>query len=74
MNRNWRMKVSGRNDGKKVHKLVGVYGLVELVGMDLFFKMVLKARDKAEDKVVFRLRRGLVVTFIKIAVNPILLR
>jgi len=63
VNRNWKLKVSGRNAGNRVHKLVGVSGLIEMVGMDLFFKMVLKARDKEEDKVVFKLRRGLVVTF-----------
>lgn len=63
VNRNWKLKVSGRNEGNRVHKLVGVSGLIELVGMDLFFKMVLKARDKEKDKVVFKLRRGLVVTF-----------
>lgn len=63
VNRNWRMKVSGQNEGKRVHKLVGVSGLIEIVGMDLFFKMVLKAKEKAEDKVVFKLRRGLLVTF-----------
>lgn len=33
INRNFRIKVNGMIDGKKVNKLVGVKGLIELVGI-----------------------------------------
>ena len=35
VNRNFKIKVSGESNGQKVHKLVGVYGLLELIGTDL---------------------------------------
>lgn len=53
----YKIKVSGVNfDGPKIHKLVGVRGLVELLGADLAF-------DERGDKCVCKLRRGLKVNF-----------
>lgn len=33
INRNFRIKINGIVDGKKVNKLVGVKGLIELIGV-----------------------------------------
>ncbi|TFD94649.1 ribosomal large subunit pseudouridine synthase B [Dysgonomonas capnocytophagoides] len=63
VNRNFKIKVSGESNGQKVHKLVGVYGLLELIGTDLTNTFIEKAFNKGLDKVECKLRRGLKVTF-----------
>lgn len=35
INRNSRIKINGIVDGKKVNKLVGVKGLIELIGVEM---------------------------------------
>jgi hypothetical protein len=62
----FKIKVYGKNaDGKKLNTLVGVSGLVKLVGIGLFNKLVTRAKKAMykADKVICKLRRGLKVTF-----------
>lgn len=60
----YKIKVSGVNfDGPKIHKLVGVRGLVELLGSELANNLLDRAFDERGDKCVCKLRRGLKVTF-----------
>lgn len=63
INMNFRIKVAGVVDGKKVNKLVGVYGLIELVGVEMANKMLRRAFNGTGDKMVCKLRRGIKVTF-----------
>lgn len=64
INANFKIKVSGVSDGVKVHKLVGVSGLIDLVGdCDLVNTLLKKAFKRGLDKVEHKLRRGLKVTF-----------
>lgn len=63
LNRNFLFKVAGDNgDGKKLNKLVGVSGLVNLIGVELVNKFVERAERDGEDITCCRLRRGLKVT------------
>lgn len=64
VNRHFKIKVSGVNNGKKIHSLVGVSGLIEVVGdTEVVNSMLDKAFSKGLDKVERKLRRGLKVTF-----------
>lgn len=65
VNMNFKIKVSGINDnGEKLHKLVGVQGLLEIIGDSHKVNNLLdKAFDKGLDKFERRLRRGLKVVF-----------
>lgn len=64
INSNFKIKVSGVSKGVKVHKLVGVSGLVGLVGNnDLVNTILEKAFNRGLDKFEHKLRRGLKVTF-----------
>jgi len=63
INQNFKIKVSGESDGQKVHKLVGVSGLLKLVGAELANNLLDKAFNKGLDKVECKLRRGLKITF-----------
>jgi len=63
INQNFKIKVSGESDGQKVHKLVGVSGLLKLVGAELANSLLDKAFNKGLDKVECKLRRGLKITF-----------
>ncbi|SHE85659.1 hypothetical protein SAMN05444362_102339 [Dysgonomonas macrotermitis] len=56
---NYRIKVYSR----AINRLVGVWGLVSLVGFDLCFKFLNRAYSSIDDKLTFKLRRGLKVTF-----------
>lgn len=41
INRNYRIKVSGVDgQGNKVHKLVGVRGIIELIGIEMLNKLL----------------------------------
>ena len=63
INRNYRIKVSGvDNEGKRIHKLVGVSGLLNLIGAELMNKFIARAERDAYDYCVCKLRRGLKVT------------
>lgn len=62
----FKIKVYGKdNNGKKVNTLVGVSGLIKLVGIDLFNKLVARAKKGMYklSKIVCKLRRGLQITF-----------
>ena len=64
INRNYRIKVYGLDvEGKRINKLVGVSGLIELVGIDFLNKFITRAlRNINSDSTRCRLRRGLQVT------------
>lgn len=59
INRNFRIKV----DGKKINKLVGVKGLIELIGVGMANKMLRRAFNGKDDKTVCKLRRGIKNSF-----------
>ena len=64
INRDYRIKVSGvDNEGKRIHKLVGVSGLLNLIGVELMNKFLCRAYASMEDSTTCKLRRGLKVTF-----------
>lgn len=65
INSNFKIKVNGFFNGKKLNTLVGVSGLIRLIGVDFVNKLVKKAFDKMyfADKVVCKLRRGLQISF-----------
>lgn len=64
INRNFRIKVAGINaDGHKINTLVGVWGLQNLIGEELFGKFIERAFVSTEDVTVCKLRRGLKVSF-----------
>lgn len=63
INRNFKIKVSGIADGAKVNTLVGVSGLLRFAGVDMANKMLARAFNTPDDKLVCKLRRGIKVTF-----------
>ena len=66
INRNFRIKINGIVDGKKVNKLVGVKGLIELIeliGVEMANKMLRRAFNGTDDKTVCKLRRGIHISF-----------
>lgn len=64
INRNWLIKVYGVDEnGKRINKLVGVSGLLQLIGVDLAVKFIARAFGALLDKVTCKLRRGLKITF-----------
>lgn len=60
INRNFRIKINGIVDGKKVNKLVGVK---ELIGVEMANKMLRRAFNGTDDKTVCKLRRGIKISF-----------
>lgn len=54
INRNFRIKINGIVDGKKVNKLVGV---------EMANKMLRRAFNGTDDKTVCKLRRGIKISF-----------
>ena len=64
INRNFKIKVNGTFEGKKVNTLVGVAGFIKMVGdLALVERLLDRAFDSTEDKVVCKLRRGIKFTF-----------
>lgn len=63
INMNFRIKVNGIVDGKKINTLVGVYGLIKLVGVEMVNKMLRRTFNGKDDKLVCKLRRGIKVSF-----------
>ncbi len=65
INRNFKIKIYGIVDGKRVNTLVGVSGLIHAIGgaIDLVNRLLGRAFNGMGDKVVCKLRRGLKVTF-----------
>lgn len=64
INRNYKIKVAGMVNGKKVNILVGVSGLIKIVGdIDLVNRLLDRAFNCYGDKEVCKLRRGVKITF-----------
>lgn len=64
INRTFRLKVSGLDTlGRKINKLVGVSGMIALIGVDMFNKLLDRAFSCLLDVCVCKLRRGLKVSF-----------
>lgn len=65
INRNFKIKVFGVVDGKKINTLVGVSGLLNLLdgGVDLMNRLLDRAFASKGDKCVCKLRRGLQISF-----------
>lgn len=64
INRNYRLKVSGVDSlGNRINKLVGVAGMIALIGVEMFNKLLDRAARCLEDVCVCKLRRGLKISF-----------
>lgn len=63
INRNFRIKINGIVDGKKVNKLVGVKGLIELIGVEMANMMLRRAFNGKGDKMKCKRRCGIKVVF-----------
>lgn len=64
INRNYRIKVSGVDaQGNRVHKLVGVTGIIKLLDIETLNKLLKRAVNCHEDVCVCKLRRGLKISF-----------
>jgi hypothetical protein len=66
INRNFKIKVVGMNNGKSVERLVGVSGLIDEVGnYELVNSLLTRAFNSGTDKIVCKLRRGLKIIFFR---------
>lgn len=64
VNKNFLIKVFGYDaSGRKINKLVGCSGCIDLIGEELFDKFVTRALKAGQDACYCKLRRGLLVTF-----------
>ena len=64
INRNFKIKVNGIVNGKKVNVLVGVSGLIKIVGdIKLVNRLLKRAFNCYGYKEVCKLRRGVKITF-----------
>lgn len=64
INRNYKIKVYGTFEGKKVNTLVGVSGFLRMVDdVALCNRLLDRAFNSFEDKCVCKLRRGLKISF-----------
>lgn len=64
INRNFKIKVNGIVNGKKVNVLVGVSGLIKIVGdIKLVNRLLKRAFNCYGDKEVCKLCRGVKITF-----------
>ena len=65
INRNFKIKVFGRINGKKVNTLVGVSGLLNILdgATGLVNRLLDRAFKSKGDKCVCKLRRGLQISF-----------
>lgn len=64
INFNFKVKVSGVFEGKKINTLVGVKGLLNIVGdAELTNRLLDRAFASMEDKEVCKLRRGVKISF-----------
>lgn len=63
INANFRIKVSGVFNGKKINTLVGVTGAIALIGVEMLNKFLKRAFNSLADKSVCKLRRGLQFSF-----------
>ena len=64
INRNFKIKVSGIIDEKKINTLVGVSGLLRMVDdVELTNRLLDRAFNSREDRCICKLRRGLRIGF-----------
>ena len=64
INRNFKIKVSGIIDEKKINTLVGVSGLIRMVDdVELTNRLLDRAFNSREDRCICKLRRGLRIGF-----------
>jgi len=64
INGNYKIKVSGIYEGKKVNTLVGVSGLLKMVDdIDLTNRLLDRAFNNMTDVCVCKLRRGIKISF-----------
>ena len=64
INKNFKIKVSGVIDEKKINTLVGVSGLLRLVDdVELTNRLLDRAFNSREDRCICKLRRGLRIGF-----------
>ena len=64
INANYKIKVSGLFNGKKINTLVGVAGLVRIVAdLELTNRLLDRAFNCLDDKCVCKLRRGIKISF-----------
>lgn len=63
INQNFRIKVFGTVEGKKVNTLVGVSGAIALIGEEMFDKLLDRAFASMGDVCVCKLRRGVKFSF-----------
>lgn len=64
INRNFKIKVNGIVDGKKVNVAVGISGLIRIVGdIELVNRLLNRAFNCFGDKEICKLRRGVKITF-----------
>lgn len=65
INRNFKIKVFGRINGRKINTLVGVSGLLNILdgATDLVNRLLDRAFKSKGDKCVCKLRRGLQISF-----------
>lgn len=64
INRNFKIKVSGQFEGRKIHTLVGVTGLLKIVGdVALTNRLLDRAFNSINDVEVCKLRRGVKISF-----------
>lgn len=64
INMNYKIKVNGIINCKKINTLVGVSGLIRIVGdIELVNKLLDRAFNCIGDKEVCKLRRGIKITF-----------
>ena len=63
INANYRIKVFGIVDGKKINTLVGVSGMLRLIGVEFANKFLAKAERSMDDACICKLRRGIKITF-----------
>lgn len=57
----YRLKVSSKEN--PIGRLLGSYGLISLVGVELATTLLKRAEKSKSDKITCRLRRGLVFTW-----------
>lgn len=63
INSTFKIKVNGLFNGKKINTLVGVYGLLKLVGVEMVNKLLRCAFRSVKDVEHCKLRRGLKISF-----------
>lgn len=63
INQNFRIKVFGIVEGRKINTLVGVSGAVALIGTEMFNTMLNRAFASINDVCVCKLRRGIKFSF-----------